>query len=121
VLYGTPGHDIWGNKMFAPTLLIGGTEEQKRRLLPPIAKGETLYCQGWSEPDSGSDLASLKTLAIKDGEHYVINGQKIWTTGGHRAKRMFMLARTDPDTHRSKGLSIFTLDMNAPGGAFSFQ
>ncbi|MEE8398553.1 MAG: acyl-CoA dehydrogenase family protein [Desulfobacterales bacterium] len=114
-LYGNPGHDGWGIGMFAPTLLIGGTEEQKQRLLPPIAKGETLYCQGWSEPDAGSDLASLKTLAIRDGEHYVINGQKIWTTGGHRAERMFMLARTDPDTQRSKGLSIFSLDMKDPG------
>lgn len=114
-IYGSPGHDGWGIGMIAPTLLIGGTEEQKKRLLPPIARGEVLYCQGWSEPDSGSDLASLKTMAIKDGEHYVINGQKIWTTVGHRADRMFMLARTDPETKRSKGLSIFVLRMDEPG------
>lgn len=114
-VYGSPGRDGWGIGMLAPTLLIGGTEEQKQRLLPPIAKGEVLYCQGWSEPDAGSDLASLKTLAIRDGEHYVINGQKIWTTGGHRADRMFMLARTDPETKRSKGLSIFVLSMKDPG------
>ncbi len=113
--YSSPGHDGWGIGMLAPTLLIGGTEEQKKRLLPPIAKGEVLYCQGWSEPDAGSDLAALQTLAIKDGEEYVVNGQKIWTTGGHRADRMFMLARTDPDTQRSKGLSIFVLSMDAPG------
>jgi len=113
--YGSPGHDGWGEGMLAPTLMIGGTEEQKKRLLPPIAKGEVLYCQGWSEPDAGSDLASLQTLAIKDGEHYVVNGQKIWTTAGHRADRMFMLARTDPDSQRSRGLSIFVLSMTEPG------
>ena len=113
--FGSPGHDGWGIGMIAPTLLIGGTEEQKERLLPPIAKGETLYCQGWSEPDAGSDLAALNTLAIKDGDHYIVNGQKIWTTAGHRADRMFMLARTDPETKRSKGLSIFVLSMKEPG------
>ncbi len=114
-VYRAPGVDIWGAGMLAPTLLIGGSEEQKARLLPPIAKGEVQYCQGWSEPDAGSDLAALQMLAIKDGEHYVVNGQKIWTTGAHRADQMFLLARTDPDLKRSRGLSIFVCPMNLPG------
>jgi alkylation response protein AidB-like acyl-CoA dehydrogenase len=113
--YGAPGIDAFGVGMFAPTLLVGATEEQKERLLPPIAKGEVFYCQGWSEPDAGSDLASLTTLAIRDGDHYIINGQKTWTTGGHCADKMFLLARTDPDSKRGKGLSIFNVDMNLPG------
>ncbi|MFC1895117.1 acyl-CoA dehydrogenase family protein [Thermodesulfobacteriota bacterium] len=113
--YRAPGIDGWGVEMFAPTLLLFGTEEQKRRLLPPIAKGEVQYCQGWSEPDAGSDLANLGTSAVKDGDHYVINGQKIWTTGAQRADRMFMLARTDPDSTRSRGLSVFHVQMDYPG------
>jgi len=114
-VYNAPGIDIWGVQMIAPTILLGGTEEQKARLLPPIAKGEVHYCQGWSEPDAGSDLASLKMLALKDGDHYVINGQKIWTSGGHRADHIFILARTDPESQRSKGLSIFVLPLDLPG------
>ena len=114
-VYDAPGIDIWGLQMIAPTILIGGTEEQKERLLPPIAKGDVQYCQGWSEPDAGSDLASLKMLALKDGDHYVINGQKIWTSGAHRADHIFILARTDPESKRSKGLSIFVLPIDLPG------
>jgi len=110
-----PGIDNFGVGMFAPTLLLGATEEQKERLLPPIAKGEVIYCQGWSEPNAGSDLASLQTKAIRDGDHYVINGQKIWTTGAHRADCMFLLARTDPNEKRHKGLSVFHLPVNLPG------
>jgi alkylation response protein AidB-like acyl-CoA dehydrogenase len=113
--YRAPGVDIWGVGMFAPTLLIGATEEQKRRLLPPIARGEVHYCQGWSEPNAGSDLAALKTTAIRDGDYYVINGQKIWTTGAHRADHIFILARTDPTKKRSAGLSVFTLRLDLPG------
>ena len=74
--YRAPGVDIFGVSMFAPTLLVGATEEQKKRLLPPIAKGEVMYCQGWSEPNAGSDLASLVTKAVRDGDHYIVNGQK---------------------------------------------
>ena len=110
-----PGVDPFGIGMFAPTLLVGANEEQKKRLLPPLARGETFYCQGWSEPDAGSDLASLTTTAVKDGDHYVINGQKTWTSGGHRADHMFLLARTDPDSTRSRGLSMFNLRMDCPG------
>ena len=110
-----PGIDSFGVSMFAPTLMVGGTDEQKKKLLPPIANGEVQYCQGWSEPDAGSDLANLRTLAIKDGDSYVINGQKTWTTGGHRADHMFLLARTDPESTRSRGLSIFNVKMDLPG------
>jgi len=115
VKYNVPGLDGWAIQMFAPTVILFGTEEQKQRILPPIARGDVQYCQGWSEPDAGSDLANVSTLAIKDGDHYVINGQKIWTTAGHRADHMFMLARTDPNSKRSRGLSVFNLSMDHPG------
>ncbi len=110
-----PGVDLFGHGMFAPTLIIAANDEQKERLLTPLAKGKVSYCQGWSEPDSGSDLASLQTTAIKDGDNYIINGQKIWTTGGHRAECMFLLARTNPEEKRGKGLSVFHLRMDLPG------
>lgn len=110
-----PGVDNFGVGMFAPTIMVGGTDEQKKKLLPPIARGEVQYCQGWSEPDAGSDLANLSTTAIKDGDYYVVNGQKTWTTGAHRADHMFLLARTDPDSTRSRGLSIFNVKMDLPG------
>lgn len=113
--YNAPGIDVFAVGMFAPTLITGATEEQKERLLPPIARGEAFYCQGWSEPDAGSDLASLSTMAIREGDHYVVNGQKTWTTGGHKVEYMFLLARTDPESRRSKGLSVFHLPMNLPG------
>ncbi|MBU2647342.1 acyl-CoA dehydrogenase family protein [bacterium] len=113
--HNTTGIDVFGIGMFAPTLLVGANEEQKQRLLPPIASGEASYCQGWSEPNAGSDLASLTTTAIKDGDVYVVNGQKTWTTGAHRADCMFLLARTDPNSKRGKGLSVFYLPTNLPG------
>lgn len=113
--YNAPGIDPFAADMFAPTLIAGATEEQKKRLLPPIARGEAFYCQGWSEPDAGSDLASLTTTAIRDGSDYVVNGQKTWTTGGHRAEYMFLLARTDAESERSRGLSVFHLRMDLPG------
>jgi len=113
--YRAPGVDVFGVGMFAPTLLIGANEEQKKRLLPPIANGEVMYCQGWSEPNAGSDLAGLKTTAVKDGDHYVVNGQKVWTTGAHRADCMFLLARTDLSQKRNAGLSVFHLNMDLPG------
>ncbi|MBW1641713.1 MAG: acyl-CoA dehydrogenase family protein [Deltaproteobacteria bacterium] len=113
--YDAPGIDGFAVGMFAPTLMVGANDEQKKRLLPPIANGEAFYCQGWSEPDAGSDLASLTTTAIRDGDDYIVNGQKTWTTGGHRADYMFLLARTDPESKRSKGLSVFHLRMDLPG------
>ncbi|MCP4756783.1 MAG: hypothetical protein GY866_38465 [Proteobacteria bacterium] len=113
--YGAPGIDAFGLKMFAPTLMVFANDEQKKRLLLPIARGEVSYCQGWSEPDAGSDLASLKTTAIREGDHYLVNGQKVWTTGAHRADHMFLLARTNPAEKRSKGLSVFNVNMDDPG------
>ena len=114
-LHRAPGVDNFGIGMFAPTIMVGGTEEQKKRLLPPIARGEVQYCQGWSEPDAGSDLANLRTTAVREGDYYVVNGQKTWTTGAHRADHMFLLARTDPNSTRSRGLSIFNVKMDLPG------
>jgi alkylation response protein AidB-like acyl-CoA dehydrogenase len=113
--YRGSGIDGWGVKMFAPSVMLHATEEQKQRILPPIAKGEVQYCQGWSEPNAGSDLAALSTTAILKGDHYVVNGQKIWTTGAQRADRLFLLARTDPSQTRSRGLSVFNVDMSLPG------
>jgi alkylation response protein AidB-like acyl-CoA dehydrogenase len=110
-----PMGDTIGISICAPGIIAFGTDEQKKRLLPPIARGDVLYCQGWSEPDAGSDLASLSTTAIRQGEEYVINGQKIWTSQGHRADCMYLLARTDPDSKRSRGLSMFHVDMKSPG------
>ena len=110
-----PGIDGFGNRMFGPTVMLYATEEQKKRILPPIARGEVQYCQGWSEPNAGSDLASLRTTAIRSGDYYVVNGQKTWTTGAHRADHMFMLARTDPQSKRNAGLSVFNVDMKLPG------
>jgi alkylation response protein AidB-like acyl-CoA dehydrogenase len=100
----------FGVGMIGPTLIIHGSEEQKRRYLPKITSGEHIWCQGYSEPGAGSDLASLQTRAVRDGDDYVINGQKIWTSGGHRANQMFMLARTDPDAPKHRGISFFLID-----------
>jgi alkylation response protein AidB-like acyl-CoA dehydrogenase len=113
--FGAPGRDGFGVGMFGPTLMLYASEEQKKRLLIPIARGEVQYCQGWTEPNAGSDLASLRTTAIKDGEDYVVNGQKIWITGAHRADHMFLLARTNPAEKRSRGLSVFNVDFAWPG------
>jgi alkylation response protein AidB-like acyl-CoA dehydrogenase len=101
--------------MLGPTLMIYGSEEQKRTHLPPISRGEVQWCQGYSEPESGSDLASLSTRAVRDGDDYVINGSKIWTTMAHRADWIFMLARTDPDAPKHRGISFILVDMKSPG------
>ncbi len=98
-----------------PTMLVHGSDEQKARLLPPMASGEVWYCQGFSEPGSGSDLASMETKAMRDGDDYVVNGQKIWTSNAHLADRMLLLARTDPNVPKHKGISAFLVDMKAPG------
>ncbi|MFQ5473105.1 MAG: acyl-CoA dehydrogenase family protein [Dehalococcoidia bacterium] len=101
--------------VIGPTIIIYGTEEQKKEHIPPILAGETMWCQGFSEPGSGSDLASLQTRAVRDGDDYVINGQKIWTTLAHMSQYMLLLARTDPDAPKHKGLSYFIVPMDAPG------
>jgi 3-oxocholest-4-en-26-oyl-CoA dehydrogenase alpha subunit len=109
------GQRIFGVSMIGPTLIVHGNEEQRRRHLPGITSSTVNWCQGYSEPGSGSDLASLETRAVRDGDDYVINGQKIWTTGAHHADWMFLLARTDPDLPKHKGISFFLLDMKTPG------
>jgi len=113
--YCAPGIDPLGVGMLGPTLLAMGTDEQKKEHLPPIARAKRFWCQGWSEPNAGSDLASLTTKAVKDGDDWIINGQKCWNTGAHRADWCFMLARTNPEEKRSKGLTFFILDMKSPG------
>jgi alkylation response protein AidB-like acyl-CoA dehydrogenase len=101
--------------MIGPTLLEFGTEDQKQRHLPRITSGEVNWCQGYSEPGSGSDLASLRTRAVLDGDHFVINGQKIWTSGADHADWMFCLVRTDPDAPKHEGISFVLLPMDQPG------
>jgi len=98
-----------------PAILFFGTEEQKRQHLPPVTAGETVWCQGFSEPEAGSDLASLKTRAVKDGDDYVINGDKTWTSNAHRSDWCILLARTDPAAPKHKGISFFLVDMKSPG------
>lgn len=110
-----PGVDMAGISMCGPTMLAFGTPEQKKRFLPPIAKGEVFWCQGFSEPEAGSDLASVRTKAVEQNGYFVLNGQKVWTSGGHRAAWMFLLARTDPDAPKHKGISFLLLDMKTPG------
>jgi len=104
-----------GTGLIGPTLLELGTEDQKQRHLPPIARGETGWCQGYSEPGAGSDLASLRTRAEDQGDHFVINGQKIWTSGAQFADWMFCLVRTDPDVPKHEGISFVLLTMDQPG------
>ena len=110
-----PGRDIFGTRMLAPTLMIHGSEDQKREYLPPVANGEVQWCQGYSEPESGSDLASLQTRAVEDGDDYVINGTKVWTSSAHRADHIMVLTRTDPDAPKHRGISFLLADMHSPG------
>ena len=110
-----PGRDIFGVRMMGPTLMIYGTEEQKKEFLVPVSRGEVQWCQGYSEPGSGSDLASLQTRAVADGDDYVVNGSKIWTTMAHRADWIMVLTRTDPDAPKHRGISFLLVNMRTPG------
>lgn len=101
-----------------PTIMRFGTEEQKRRHLPAIARWDVVWCQGFSEPESGSDLASLRTSAVRDGDGWILNGTKIWTSHGHYADWMYLLARTDPVAPKHRGISYFLLDLRSPGVTF---
>ena len=107
--------DFFGDTLVGPTILQWGTEEQKQQFLPQILRGEVRWCQGFSEPNSGSDLASLKTTAVLDGDEWIINGQKVWTTQGHHADYCFLLTRTDPDAQKHKGISYLLVPMRQPG------
>ena len=113
---GAPPIIPFGVTMCAAVLLRFGTEAQKKRFLPRIYNGDDFWCQGYSEPGSGSDLASLKTRALRRGDHYVVNGQKIWTTLAHYADWIFCLVRTDPTLEkRQEGISFLVMDMKTPG------
>ncbi len=114
--HGVPGNlGGFGVMMIGPTLIEHGTEERKDEHLTRILKGQVVWCQGYSEPGAGSDLASLQTRAVRDGDDYVINGQKIWTTGAQFADWMYMLVRTDPDAPKHRGITYLLVDMKSPG------
>ena len=107
--------DFFGDTLVGPTILQWGSDEQKREFIPGILKGQITWCQGFSEPDSGSDLASLKTSAVLDGDEWIINGQKVWTTQAQHADYVFLLARTDPDAPPHAGISYLLVPMRQPG------
>lgn len=111
-----PFLSYFGLRLIGPLLYTFGTDAQKKKYIDDILSGETFWCQGFSEPSAGSDLAAVKTTAVRDGDGYVINGQKLWTTEAHYADKMFCLARTDSSVRPQKGgLTIFLFDMNQPG------
>ncbi|WP_026928271.1 acyl-CoA dehydrogenase family protein [Granulicoccus phenolivorans] len=105
----------FGISMLAPVLIRFGTDEQRAHWLPRMLDGTDWWCQGYSEPGAGSDLAALRTTAVRDGDHYIVNGQKTWTTGAHHANMIFCLVRTDPSAKKQQGISFLLIDLNSPG------
>ncbi len=112
---GAPRIIPFGVKMVAPVIMAFGSLAQQQRFLPPILSGQEWWCQGYSEPGAGSDLASVKTSAVRDGEHYIVSGQKTWTTQGQYADWIFCLVRTDPEAKAQRGISFLLIDMQSPG------
>ena len=112
---GAPRVIPFGINLVGPVIIRFGSDWQKERFLDPMRSGEEFWCQGFSEPGSGSDLASLKTKAVRDGDHYVVNGQKTWTTLGQFADWIFLLVRTDPDAKQQMGISMLLVDLDTPG------
>lgn len=114
---GAPGGQ--GASMVGPAIIVHGSDEQKGRFLPLISRGEIYWCQGFSEPNAGSDLANVQTSARREGDHYVLNGHKIWTSGAEFGDWIHVLARTDPEAAKHKGISYFLIDMKSPGITYS--
>lgn len=113
--YRAPGRDGFGVGMIGPSIMVHGSEGQKKQHLADIAQGNAVWCQGYSEPGAGSDLAGLQTRAVRDGDDYVVNGQKVWTTFAHKADWIFLLARTDPDAPKHRGITYLMAPMDTPG------